>query len=34
MAAFGASSGLSWDQAIVQQPQSVQTILAAYWTQP
>jgi hypothetical protein len=31
MAAFTQQSGLSWDQAIDQRPQDVQTILAANW---
>jgi hypothetical protein len=31
MASFGAQTGLSWDQAIDQRPQEVQTILAASW---
>ena len=31
MAQFSSESGLSWDQAIDQRPQDVQTILAASW---
>ncbi len=31
MAQFSADSGLTWDQAIDQRPQDVQTILAASW---
>jgi Ca2+-binding RTX toxin-like protein len=31
MATFSQQSGLTWDQAIEQQPQQVQTILAASW---
>ncbi|MBI5317275.1 MAG: putative Ig domain-containing protein [Nitrospirae bacterium] len=31
MAAFSAQSGLTWDQAIDQQPQDVQTVLAGSW---
>ncbi len=31
MAGFTAQTGLTWDQAIDQQPQNVQTILAASW---
>ncbi|THJ24376.1 MAG: hypothetical protein CAF45_005720, partial [Nitrospira sp. CG24E] len=31
MAGFSAQSGLTWDQAIDQQPQNVQTVLAASW---
>ncbi len=31
MAAFGQQTGLTWDQAIDQRPQDVQTILAANW---
>ena len=31
MAAFGQQAGLTWDQAIDQRPQDVQTILAANW---
>jgi Ca2+-binding RTX toxin-like protein len=31
MASFSQQSGLTWDQAIDQQPQQVQTILAASW---
>jgi Ca2+-binding RTX toxin-like protein len=31
MANYSTQSGLTWDQAIDQQPQDVQTILAAYW---
>ena len=31
MASFTQQTGLTWDQAIDQQPQSVQTILAASW---
>ncbi len=31
MAGFTQQSGLTWDQAIDQQPQQVQTILAANW---
>ena len=31
MASFSQQSGLTWDQAIDQQPQQVQNILAASW---
>ncbi|MEK7350498.1 MAG: calcium-binding protein, partial [Nitrospirota bacterium] len=31
MAGFTAQTGLTWDQAIDQQPQQVQTVLAASW---
>jgi len=31
MAAFSNQSGLTWDQAIDQRPQDVQTVLAASW---
>jgi Ca2+-binding RTX toxin-like protein len=31
MASFTSQTGLSWDQAITQRPQDVQTILAANW---
>ena len=31
MATFSAQTGLTWDQGIDQQPQDVQTILAASW---
>jgi hypothetical protein len=31
MAGFTAQTGLTWDQAIDQQPQDVQAILAASW---
>ncbi|WHZ22888.1 MAG: Alkaline phosphatase [Nitrospira sp.] len=31
MAAFGQQTGLTWDQAIDQRPQDVQTVLAANW---
>jgi Ca2+-binding RTX toxin-like protein len=31
MASFGQQTGLTWDQAIDQQPQAVQTVLAASW---
>ena len=31
MAGFTQQTGLTWDQAIDQQPQQVQTILAASW---
>jgi Ca2+-binding RTX toxin-like protein len=31
MAAFSAQTGLTWEQGIVQQPQEVQTVLAAHW---
>ena len=31
MATFTQQTGLSWDQAIDQQPQNVQTVLAASW---
>ena len=31
MASFTAQTGLTWDQAIDQQPQDVQTVLAASW---
>jgi len=31
MASFSQQSGLTWDQAIDQQPQQVQTVLAASW---
>ena len=31
MASFSQQSGLTWDQAIDQQPQNVQTVLAASW---
>jgi hypothetical protein len=31
MAQFSADTGLTWDQAIDQRPQDVQTILAANW---
>ena len=31
MATFGQQTGLTWDQAIDQQPQNVQTVLAASW---
>ena len=31
MAGFSAQTGLTWDQAIDQQPQQVQTVLAASW---
>ena len=31
MATFTQQTGLSWDQAIEQQPQAVQTVLAASW---
>ncbi|HEX7766453.1 MAG TPA: putative Ig domain-containing protein, partial [Nitrospira sp.] len=31
MAAFSSQSGLTWDQAIDQRPQDVQTVLAASW---
>jgi hypothetical protein len=31
MASFSQQTGLTWDQGIAQQPQNVQTILAASW---
>jgi hypothetical protein len=31
MASFSAQSGLTWDQAIDQRPQDVQTVLAGSW---
>jgi hypothetical protein len=31
MAGFTAQTGLTWDQAIDQQPQEVQAVLAASW---
>ena len=31
MATFTQQTGLSWDQAIDQQPQNVETVLAASW---
>jgi hypothetical protein len=31
MASFSQQSGLTWDQAIDQQPQEVQNVLAASW---
>jgi hypothetical protein len=31
MAGFTAQTGLTWDQAIDQQPQQVQAVLAASW---
>ena len=31
MAGFTAQTGLTWDQAIDQRPQDVQTVLAASW---
>ncbi len=31
MATFGAQTGLTWEQAIAQRPQDVQSILAASW---
>jgi hypothetical protein len=31
MAGFSQQSGLTWDQAIDQRPQDVQTVLAASW---
>lgn len=31
MASFTSQNGLTWDQAIAQRPQDVQTILAANW---
>jgi hypothetical protein len=31
MAAFSAQTGLTWEQGIAQQPQEVQTVLAAHW---
>lgn len=34
MAGYGASTGLSWDRAIDQRPEEVQSILAGYWQPP
>jgi hypothetical protein len=31
MASFSQQTGLTWDQAIDQQPQQVQTVVAASW---
>ena len=34
MAGLTAQTGLTWDQAIDQRPQEVQTVLAASWQSP
>jgi Ca2+-binding RTX toxin-like protein len=34
MASYTASTGLTWDQAIDQRPQDVETVLAGYWQRP
>jgi Ca2+-binding RTX toxin-like protein len=34
MASYTASTGLTWDQAIDQRPQEVETLLAGYWQRP
>ncbi len=34
MASYTAASGLTWDQAIDQRPQDVETVLAGYWQRP
>ncbi len=34
MASYTASAGLTWDQAIDQRPQDVETVLAGYWQRP
>jgi Ca2+-binding RTX toxin-like protein len=34
MASYSASTGLTWDQAIDQRPQDVETVLAGYWQRP
>ncbi len=34
MASYTATTGLTWDQAIDQRPQEVETVLAGYWQHP
>ena len=34
MASYTAATGLTWDQAIDQRPQDVETVLAGYWQRP
>jgi hypothetical protein len=34
MASYTARTGLTWDQAIDQRPQDVETVLAGYWQRP
>jgi Ca2+-binding RTX toxin-like protein len=34
MASYGNGTGLTWDQAIDQRPEDVQTVLAGYWQRP
>ena len=34
MASYTAGTGLTWDQAIDQRPQDVETVLAGYWQRP